>query len=148
MTPLKQIRLGSYAKVLSGYAFKSEHFTSEGVPIIKIANIKSAGVVFDSGNTEYIPHEMSGMVHQRFYVRRGDILISLTGSHMTQPNSVVGRVAQYKESFTSWLNQRAGKVVITDKSELDNDYLYYLLYTTAARQEIALLAHGAANQAS
>ena len=139
MSSLKQIRLGDFVRILSGYAFKSEHFTAKGVPVVKIANIKNGAVAFDAENTEYLPEEVSGMIHQKFCVRRGDILISLTGSHMTQPNSVVGRVAQYKESFNSWLNQRAGKVVITADSELDNNYLYYLLSTDAARQEIALL---------
>ena len=119
MRVLKQIRLGDCGKVLSGYAFKSEDFTTEGVAVIKIANIKNGAVTLDPEFTEYLPESIGGTVHERFRVKRGDILISLTGSHMTQPNSVVGRVAQYKESFNSWLNQRAGKVIITAKSELD-----------------------------
>jgi type I restriction enzyme S subunit len=57
-------------------------------------------------------------------------------------------VAQYKASFISLLNQRAGKVVITDRDALDNDYLYYVLSTQEVRQAIALMAHGAANQAN
>ena len=148
MTKLKQIRLGDLAVIISGYAFKSEIFTDAGVPVIKIANIKNGATLFEEGKTAYLPAVLAQAVKERFWVRRGDILISLTGSHLTHPNSVVGRVAQYKESFPSLLNQRAGKVWIKDKDELSNDYLYYFLLTDSVRQEIALLAHGAANQAN
>src|SRR5438105_4421323 len=114
MGRLKQILLGNAARVLSGYAFKSETFSSEGIPVVKIGNIQNGTVVFDPRLTECIPKEIAAGIHSKFWIRRGEILVSLTGSHMTQPGSVVGRVAQYQNSFSSLLNQRAGKVIISN----------------------------------
>ena len=148
MSGLRQICLGRHAKIISGFAFKSGDFVYDGVPIIKIGNIKIGDVSFDDSNTQYLQEYFVGKVDKKFHVNMGDILISLTGSHMTQPNSVVGRVARYNHKHLSLLNQRAGKIIDLDKDTLDQDFLYYFLSTKEIRQEIALLAHGAANQAN
>jgi len=148
MSRVSQLRLGQAARVLSGYAFKSETFASQGVPVIKIGNIGDGNVLLGPDDTEYVPLAAADVIDQKYSVKRGNILMSLTGSHMTHPRSVVGRVAQYQESFTSVLNQRAGKVTVTDARKLNNDYLYYLLSAPASKQAVALMAHGAANQAN
>ena len=142
------MKLSEVASIVSGYAFKSGDFTDEGVPVIKIGNIRNGSVEVESNNTQFLPKQLADATNKKFQVRRGDILISLTGSHMTQPNSVVGRVGQYRYPFVSMLNQRAGKVVASDARRIDNQYLYYLLSTKSARMGIAMLAHGAANQAN
>lgn len=148
MNPLKLTPLGKVANVVSGYAFKSESFSDDGVPVIKIANIKNGQVVFGQGEKEFLSHDFLQTTGKKFHVVKGDVLVSLTGSHITQPNSVVGRVARYTETFTSLLNQRAGKLVIRAEVDADLGFLYYLLSTRVAREEIAMLAHGAANQAN
>ncbi|NRP10097.1 MULTISPECIES: restriction endonuclease subunit S [unclassified Marinobacterium] len=140
-------QIGSLAKVISGYAFPSAAFTLEGVvPVIKIKNIKIGTA--DISDAATVAATYLDSLDPKFRVQSGDILISLTGSHITQPNSVVGRVGRYPRSLpTALLNQRAGKV-IPNPEIVDTDYLYYVMLSDAVRREIAQFAHGAASQAN
>jgi type I restriction enzyme S subunit len=84
--------LGDVADVISGYAFKSSEFGNRGIPVIKIKNIRIGSV--DLTDTAKV-NEKYLTIPARYHVRPGNILISLTGSHISQPNSVVGRVARH-----------------------------------------------------
>ena len=142
-----QVRLGDIAKVVSGYAFKSSAFKEGGaVPVLKIKNIKiGTASLSDAG---YVSEDYQNRLERKFHVFPGDILISLTGSHMTQPNSVVGRVGRYpKNNKKALLNQRAGKV-IPDSKLVNADFLFYVLMQQDVRKEIAQMASGAASQAN
>src|SRR5580700_4920397 len=100
--------LGEVADVISGYAFKSREFGDSGIPVIKIKNIR-VGLV-DLTGADRVDEKFLN-IPERYHVRAGDILISLTGSHISQPNSVVGRVARHSTGLPDCLlNQRAGKV--------------------------------------
>jgi len=143
---LRVTSLGSVAKVISGFAFKSAEFNETGIPVIKIRNIQLGEI--DLTETQCVPeHYLS--IDIKYHVHFGDILISLTGSHINQPNSVVGRVARYRRGLPkALLNQRAGKVLIRKPDKCDTGFLYYHLYVEEIRREIAAFAHGAANQAN
>jgi len=148
MNTLVQTKLSDFADVFSGYAFKSTEFKKMGVKVVKISNIRIGKINFDESKTQYVDKTYLKTLGSKFIVKNGDVLISLTGSHLTQPNSVVGRVAKYNYNQKSLLNQRAGKIIIKDEKLCDLSFLYYLLYTQTLRTTIALLAHGAANQAN
>lgn len=136
--------LGNYSKVISGYAFKSDSFrTDNGIPIIKIKNIQREYVEIDG---EYFVDTSYLSLDPKFHCIKDDILISLTGSHITLPNSVVGRVAKYHYDFTSLLNQRGGKIVVTNPDKLENNYLYYYLCQNEIRIKLAQFGRGGANQ--
>lgn len=136
--------LGNYSKVISGYAFKSDSFrTDNGIPIIKIKNIQREYVEIDG---EYFVDTSYLSLDPKFHCTKNDILISLTGSHITLPNSVVGRVAKYHYDFTSLLNQRGGKIVVTNPDKLENNYLYYYLCQNEIRIKLAQFGRGGANQ--
>lgn len=145
---MKLIELGKSAKIISGFAFKSESFTDNGIPVIKISNIGLGDMRIEESNTQYVESDYLDKLDEKFKVSFGDVLISLTGSHITQPNSVVGRVSLYKESYISLLNQRAGKVINIDKKVFDKRFLFYILNSASVRTTIALMAHGAASQAN
>ncbi|HPR32654.1 MAG TPA: restriction endonuclease subunit S [Prolixibacteraceae bacterium] len=137
-------KLEKHAKVISGYAFKSNDFNnSGGTPVIKIKNIQKEHV--EINDEYYVDNSFLG-IDSRFHCIKDDILISLTGSHITLPNSVVGRVAKYQYEFISLLNQRAGKVLITNPSKLDNNFLYYFLCLQDTRITLAQFGRGGANQ--
>jgi type I restriction enzyme S subunit len=137
-------KLGNYSKVISGYAFKSDSFrTDNGIPIIKIKNIQREYVEIDG---EYFVDTSYLSLDPKFHCIKDDILISLTGSHITLPNSVVGRVAKYHYDFTSLLNQRGGKIVVTNPDKLENNYLYYYLCQNEIRIKLAQFGRGGANQ--
>jgi len=143
---VKMVRLGDIAKVISGYAFKSNDFKTEGVPVIKIKNIRVGYV--DLSEVDYIDPSFLTLP-EKYHVKGGDLLISLTGSHLSQPNSVVGRVALHSSSLGNCLlNQRAGKIILKNADTCDQLYLFYVLYTQEKRREIAVMAAGAASQAN
>lgn len=147
IAPSKSTRpLGEVAKVVSGYAFKSAEFGGEGVPVIKIKNIRVGTVDLDD-----VAHvdERFLKLDSKYHVNPGDLLISLTGSHPNQPNSVVGRVARMGSHQTRCLlNQRAGKIYLRKGAAGDLGYLYYVLSSPGFRNAVAMLANGAASQAN
>ena len=71
-------------------------------------------------------------------------MISLTGSHINQPNSMVGRTCRSYSDKKYLLNQRAGKII--SKSNVDSNYMYYLFSSQAIKENIVARAYGAANQ--
>ena len=138
--------IATFARVFSGYAFKSKEFREEGVPVIKIRNIRLGAV--DCSDTQCVSEKFLS-IDSRYHVNGDDILISLTGSHINQPSSVVGRVARYpRGQRTALLNQRVGKVIVKDTGRCEASFLYYHLFDEQMRRDIAALAHGAANQAN
>ena len=141
------ICLGDAAKVISGFAFKSQDFLEVGIPIIKIKNIRLGTV--DLSEADFVTPDFIKKLDSKYHIHSNDILISLTGSHLTQPNSVVGRVAKHSPKLgLCLLNQRAGKITITKSDLLDQKFLFYVLYTEEARRNIALMALDAASQAN
>lgn len=140
----EKIELGKYAKVISGFAFKSKQFRKAGgIPIIKIKNIRNKAVSL--ADAVYVEESFLSL-DEKYHCQKGDILISLTGSHITLPNSVVGRVARYNFEFLSLLNQRAGKIIIKNPDRLNTSFLYYYLCQKRVRIELAQFGHGGANQ--
>ena len=140
----EKVEIGKVAKVISGFAFKSKDFQAIGTPIIKIKSIKDENIVLDESDCVDSAIE----VPTRFHLSKGDILISLTGSHITLPSSVVGRVARYRHETNSYLNQRAGKFINIDNERCFKDYLFYFLLQKETLTKIANKAQGAANQAN
>lgn len=138
-------KVGDIAQVISGFAFKSAAFTkSKGVPVIKIANIRPGYA--DFSDVFYVDKSFL-TINPKYHVENDDILISLTGSHINLPNSVVGRVARYRHNFTALLNQRAGKFLVKENL-VDKRFLFYALSQRKMLERIAGFAQGAANQAN
>lgn len=147
MIKWEEMRLREVSKVISGYAFSSNDFNNnEGVPVIKIANIGNGTVEFDN-STQYVCKDFLTTLDKKYIIKNGDVLISLTGSHITQPNSMVGRTAMYRKSYDALLNQRAGKITGIKNKGVEK-FLYYNLRTQWIREYIGVIAHGAANQAN
>lgn len=137
--------LGDYIEILSGFAFKTKDFVDNGVPIIKIKNISPPIVSLD--DLTYVSNEVAEK-QKKFLLSYNDVLIAMTGSHINQWASVVGRVARVKYQDKTLLNQRVGKVTTKDKTKASLDYVYYYLSQDKVKIELAAKAGGAANQAS
>lgn len=138
-------KLLKHCTIISGFAFKSADLKSEeGVPVIKIGNISNGGNVIIDDETQTVPVEFLSLA-EKYHIKKGDVLISLTGSHMNQPNSMVGRSCRSYNDQVYLLNQRAGKAIINE-SNTDKAYLYYLFCTQAIKGDIVNRAYGAANQ--
>ena len=137
-------KLGTYCDVISGYAFKSTDWQDDGVPVVKIGNISNGYDIILDEQTQYVDSSFCDKLDKKFLLEKGDILVSLTGSHINQPNSMVGRSCRNYTDRLYLLNQRAGKVI--PFATVDKDYLYYLFSTKAIKYDIAYRAYGGANQ--
>ena len=146
MNYMNMEKLGKYCKIISGYAFKSNDL-SEGteIPVIKIGNISNGNDVIIDSSTQYVSSDFLS-IDEKYHIKKGDVLISLTGSHINQPNSMVGRSCRNFSDTEFLLNQRAGKVIPNENA--DKNYLYYLLNTESFKYSICNRAYGAANQAN
>lgn len=146
MSEWKECTLGDYAKVLGGYAFKSGDFGASGdFPVIKIKNVASG--LLDMAGCQFISSDVANNA-VRFRAKRGDILIAMTGSHIHQPSSMVGKVTRYSTDEIAYINQRVGKVYSINSDELDEDFLFYFLKWDETTYGLALSAGGSANQAN
>lgn len=141
----KKYKIGLLAEVQNGYAFKASDFAVRGIPIIKIKNIQPPNISFE--DAQYFNGEISDHLN-RFLIYKKDILISMTGSHISQISSAVGKVGRYGFDTPAFLNQRVGKLYSKDELQLNNDYLYYLIARPEVQFELATNAGGSANQAN
>ena len=138
-------KLGNHIQILSGFAFKSKDFSDAGVPVIKIKNVTPPSVSLI--DLSYVSQDVANQ-NTKFILEYDDVLIALTGSHINQMASVVGRVARVKYHEKTVLNQRVAKVTTIDKNDCDLDFVYYYLSQESVKLELASKAGGAANQAN
>lgn len=138
-------KLGKHIDVLSGFAFKNKVFVDSGIPVIKIKNVKPPEVTLE--DLSYVSQEIAENA-KKFELKYDDVLIAMTGSHINQINSVVGRVARVKYQCRTLLNQRVGKIIVLDNNDCDLDFVYYFLSQYEVQVELAAKAGGAANQAN
>ncbi len=137
------IELSQIIDVVNGFAFKSNDFSETGkIPIIKIANITPPSVEIQNAQY-YSIKDYSDLT--RFIVEKGDILISMTGSHMNQINSAVGKVGRYYFDDRSLLNQRVGKL----KPKINcSEFLFLFMNQQDSQKHLLMGATGSANQAN
>ena len=130
--------LGDVAKVQSGFAFKSGDMGESGHPVIKIKNINPPDV--DIADVQRVPHSViEGNARiEKFRLSKGDILIAMTGATVGK----VGRMPKLSEPH--YLNQRVGKVFVTDDAKADEDYVYYVLSQDGHVDQMLGLADGSA----
>ena len=138
-------KLGDYIDIFSGFAFKTKDFVDIGIPIIKIKNICPPHVSLD--DLTCVSEEVAEK-QKKFILDYDDVLIAMTGSHINQWTSVVGRVARVKYTNKTLLNQRVGKIVVKDNTAADINFIYYYLSQDKVKIELASKAGGAANQAN
>jgi type I restriction enzyme S subunit len=144
VSKLKDGILHDVANIQQGYAFKSTDFNDNlGTPVIKIKNISSGEV--DLSATQYYSKEIFSL--SKYLVKNGDILIAMTGSHLDQPSSVVGRVSRYTKNIECLLNQRTAKI-IPNTDLVNSKFLYYSLIMNETLFILASNASGSANQAN
>lgn len=141
----KEEVLGNYINILSGFAFKTKDFVDVGIPIIKIKNICPPYVSVE--DLTYVSKE-TGEKQKKFMLSYDDVLIAMTGSHINQWASVVGRVARVKYTEKTLLNQRVGKITVKENADADLDYIYYFLSQDKVKVQLAAKAGGTANQAN
>jgi type I restriction enzyme S subunit len=122
--------IGEAAKVQSGYAFKSQSFASEGIRLLRNANILPGKVYWDDvvflgdANAKSFPN---------YELHEGDVLISLDRPIISS-GIKVARVTE--ADLPSLLLQRVGRFLI-DQKLLVPDYLYAFLQTDMFIDEVS-----------
>jgi type I restriction enzyme S subunit len=137
--------LGDFIGIGNGYSFKSSEFKDEGTPIIKIKNIRPPKISLE--DVQFYNKPLDAKL-KSYLVNKGDILISMTGSHINQIASAVGRVARYNSDKPALINQRVSKIYVKNGSSLDQTFLYYFISRKEIQYYLASNASGSANQAN
>lgn len=122
-------KLGDIAKLKNGFAFKSKDYSDEGIPVIRISDIKDNLVT--TTKAKRVPMENE---YEECKIEEGSILIAMSGA-------TTGKFGIYKSKEVALQNQRVGKFTY-DKNQITNKFLYYLLYNL--KREILKEAYGGA----
>lgn len=118
-------------KIQNGYAFKSERFVKNEIPVIKISSINNNQIIIDNSET-YPPINIC----EDFIVKKNDILIAMSGA-------TTGKVGVYCHNNIAYLNQRVCKFVIKS-NKFHYDYLRFWLNSDLFRLQMnTCLAAGA-----
>lgn len=123
-------------RVKHGYAFKGEHFASEGPYVLLTpGNFNEEGGYRDQGEkTKYY----TGDVPEGYVLEEGDLLVAMT----EQAPGLLGSSAWIPEANRFLHNQRLGRIVDVDLARLDKHFLYYLFNTVSVRHQISSTASG------
>ncbi len=111
-------KLESITKLQNGFAFKSKLFTGNGLPIIRIKNIKNEKVLID--DVVYFQANDYNKNLDNYKIKKNDILIAMSGA-------TTGKVGIYTIDKEAYLNQRVGLFRIDDYNT--RNYLFYFLST-------------------
>lgn len=141
----KTNKLGEVADIQNGYAFKSKDLVESGIPVIKIKNIVPPNISLEGAG--YFNGKINEKL-EKYIIKRGDFLISMTGSTVNVMSSAVGKMGKYRLDDLALLNQRAGKIYVTEPEKLDFEYLCHFLNRYKIHYNLALNATGSANQAN
>jgi type I restriction enzyme S subunit len=117
------VRLGSLVRVQGGFAFKSEDYVKDGVPLVRIANVSFGHIEFT--DLAKLPHAYLKQ-YSEFALEENDIVIVLT-----RPITEGGIKAGMTERIhtPALLNQRVGRFRIRDKTQTSPDFLFHVIFS-------------------
>jgi type I restriction enzyme S subunit len=126
-------KLGEICKVQGGFAFKSNEFKDDGIPVIRISNI--------SNKTNHI--DLNSLVFykkidkdENFTIKKGDLIIAMSGA-------TTGKSSIYNLENIAYLNQRVGLFKsLTNK--LDYNFLIQFIFSDFFKKQLdSVLVAGA-----
>ena len=130
-------KIGDIARIKSGYAFKSEWWSDEGVPVIKIKDIQNTTIDFSDLSRV---SEVHALLAKQFFVTEGDLLIAMTGA-------TIGKLALVPFSSERLVvNQRVGKFFLGDNPVSTVSFLYCTLQQNWIQELILMIASSNAAQ--
>jgi len=111
-----ETELGNYIYLKNGYAYKTNQFRSEGIPILKISGITKEGSV-DLSNTQFVDNKD---LNPSFIVKKGDIVIAMSGA-------TTGKYGIYESDELLLQNQRVGNIKLHSDQLGNKRFVYYLI---------------------
>lgn len=138
--------LGNLCLMKNGYAFKSKDFVSQGIPVIKIKNVKPNRILVD--DLSYVPADVAEQ-RKKWLIEKGEILLTMTGNRADgSPESWVGKAAIFNESTPYLLNQRVSALKAKDEAVIDTNYLGYYLSSWQTQLYFIKRANSSGGQAN
>ena len=127
---------GEYLHVKHGYAFKGEHFDTDGPYVLLTPGSFNEGGGFrDRGASAKF---YTGDVPDGFVLDEGDLVVAMT----EQAPGLLGSSAWIPEGGKYLHNQRLGRIVNLDEGRLIKRFVYYLFNTRKVRDQISATATG------
>ena len=118
--PRKQLK--EFSKAISGFAFKSSRYSPDGnYVVVKIGNVKERH--FDPSRDLTKTLEADDSILEKYLLRRGDCLITLTGSRGKRDYGFVAMVGNQNNYL---LNQRVAALRFDQSVALPEFFQYYL----------------------
>lgn len=118
--PRKQLK--EFSKAISGFAFKSSRYSPDGkYVVVKIGNVKERHFDFSRDLTKTL--EADDSILEKYLLRRGDCLITLTGSRGKRDYGFVVMVGNQNNYL---LNQRVAALRFDQSVALPEFFQYYL----------------------
>lgn len=125
--------LSNHLNVIGGYAFKSDLFAEEGIPVLRIGNINAG--FFQPINMVYWKQDDS---LSRYMMYAGDLVMSLTG---TVGKDDYGNVCILGNDYDCYyLNQRNAKLELFPT--LNKHYLSQILKFPAVKKKLTGISRG------
>ena len=112
----------------NGFAFSSDAYKNNGIPLVRISNITNEGRI-DLNSCVYIQDE----IDEPYIIEKGDLLVAMSGA-------TTGKMGVYTYGEISYLNQRVGKIKAS--KALYTPYMHYLMYSQV--DNILKMAYGGA----
>ena len=122
-------RLGEVCNFENGFAFSSDNYCSQGVPLIRISNIQNSKI--DLKDVVFVDK----IVDEKFIVEKGDLLIAMSGA-------TTGKMGNYTFKEKAYLNQRVGNIRIKAESILYPKYRDFFMLTKS--NDVLKMAYGGA----
>ena len=132
-TGWRHVPIGAVCKVVPGFAFKSKDWCDQGIPVVKIKNIKSDRTI-DVAEVDHVPETIYTPKLKKFLLNDGDILIAMTGA-------TAGKVGRLRTDRPLLLNQRAARF---DPIDVDRRFFWAVVSSEEYERRFFHLADGAA----
>ena len=130
-------KLATVARLQGGFAFNSNEFRSEGLPVIRMNNLRRG--LLDLSEAVFI--DPTDSIHS-VALHKGDILYGMSGS--IGNSGSLGNFAIVSETdLPAQLNQRVGRF-ICNKSKIDPCYLVFFIQSLFFYRQILLYITGTA----
>jgi type I restriction enzyme, S subunit len=127
-------KLGDLAKLQGGFAFSSHDSSEYGIKWLKIANVSFEKIIWKE--ISFLPYPYLDN-YSNFALKIDDLVIAMTRP-LIRDKLKIAKIK--KKDVPSLLNQRVGKLNLTNDS--DKEYIYYVLQTKQAVKQIDLAILG------
>jgi type I restriction enzyme, S subunit len=125
--------LKHFCKITTGFAFKSDDFQDEGIPLLRISDIQCGGTI-DLKDAKCL-RESELLIRPREIVKQGDIAMAMTGG-------TIGKAGIYSSDKPALLNQRV--CIFRAKLDCTQAFLWLITASRFYQEHIRLSSFGGA----